>query len=132
MGSPGAVPRSRTVPAGSLKVQQASEMAPVVLPGVRAQPRELSPRAIGLAASMKGASQAMELPAQSVAPAPSKEPRARWMNVPPRSPKWQRASSEALRRFRQALTWPARNRKSALSGRQSRRRARRRRSRRTL
>jgi hypothetical protein len=132
MGSPGVVQRSRMVPADSLRAQQALEMALVVLPGVRARPVELLTRAIGLAASMKGAWQTMELPAQSVAPAPSKERLARWMNLPERLPKWQRASTEALPRFRQASTWPARNRKSVLSDRQSRRRARRRRSRRTL
>ena len=130
MGSPAVV--QRTVLADSLKAHQASERAPAVFPGVQARPVELSPRAIELAAQTRVAPQSMELPAQPVATAPSKEQLARWLNVPSCSPGWSQASTEAPRRFGQASTWPARNRKSALSDRQSRRRARRRRIQRTL
>jgi len=131
-GLPADVQRSRTVPADSLKAHQAWERAPAVFPGVQARPVELSPRAIELAAQTRVAPQTMELPAQTVATAPSKEQLACWLNVPSCSPGWSQASTEAPRRFGQASTWPARNRKSALSDRQSRRRARRRRIQRTL
>ena len=95
-GSPAAVPRSRTAAADSLKLRPPWHWLPPISPEGTAAPRielqsreaaaplmERQPLAIELAAATRPSAETKELLAQSTyAPAPLKERRARWMNVP--------------------------------------------------